>query len=325
MSNINLGQFLNNFTNNVNRIIAGNVQNNAVPNMPANTEQQTASLIKEFFPNTAVQLSQTAAELTALNQSQTVNMLKELLNMPKNLEQLISQLTVNDSSAAKSRLQMLSSELDLSGLSTLLQSGSKEAAVKLYQMIAEYNQLGVSLKSEQLGEITKLISFAGASSTSDAQSLRTALLMYLPWLPLTDPNAFKLEIAQKGSDGGVDSTDSVTLLISTQNYGNMQCVLYKTQEDGIRIDVMLSETFPQKELSILMREESKKYGININLGYEVKTNFNKKKNEQAKTQVCMNVSSGVNPFLILISGSFIKSVHLVDEKENLKEQRKEKL
>ena len=39
----------------------------------------------------------------------------------------------------------------------------------------------------------------------------------------------------------------------------------------------------------------------------------------------MNTSPGVNPFLLLISNAVIKNVHIIDVKENLKEQRKEKL
>jgi len=39
----------------------------------------------------------------------------------------------------------------------------------------------------------------------------------------------------------------------------------------------------------------------------------------------MNTSPGINPFLIVISGEFIKNVHCVDKKEKLREQRKEKI
>ena len=74
-----------------------------------------------------------------------------------------------------------------------------------------------------------------------------------------------------------------------------------------------------------MQEESIKYSININFLFSVKELFNKDKNEKTKTQVCMNTSPGVNPFLLLISNAVIKKVHIIDVKENLREQRKEKL
>ena len=74
-----------------------------------------------------------------------------------------------------------------------------------------------------------------------------------------------------------------------------------------------------------MKEEGKKYNINIKFDTAKKEAFNKEKNEKASTQVCMNVGPGVNPFLLLISNSLIKAVHLIDTKEKLKEHRKEKL
>ncbi len=324
MSNINLGQFFNNLSSNIGRMAADSLQNAAMQENSAYTEQQINANMKTLFPNTTAQLSQTAAELALLNQSQTINMVKDLLNMPKNMEQLISQLTLFSANSSQTAELLLSSNLDLSQLSSLLQNSSKTALTNLYQLVAQYNQLGMSLKDEQLGEISKLISFVSASSSSDVQSLKTSLLLYLPWLPLTDPDAFKLSVEENQTSSGSAGEDSVTVLISTKNYGNLQCSILKTKEDGINIDITSSETFPRNDLTSLMQEESKKYNVNINIEYTVKASFNKEKNEP-KTQVCMNISSGLNPFLIIISCSVIKNVHLIDSKENLRELRKEKL
>ena len=74
-----------------------------------------------------------------------------------------------------------------------------------------------------------------------------------------------------------------------------------------------------------MKEESKKHNININLLLDVKEAFNKKKDEKYETQVFMNTSPGINPFLLLIANTVIKHVHTIDYKENLREQRKEKV
>ena len=151
------------------------------------------------------------------------------------------------------------------------------------------------------------------------------MLLYLPWLPLTDPDAFKLEIGEKGSDAGTDSDDSVTILISTENYGNLQADILKTDSDGIKILLITSKEFPQKDFEVLMKQESIKYNININMDIASKEAFTKSKTDERKTEVSMNISPGVNPFLLLISNSLIKNVHLIDSKENLREQRKEKL
>ena len=323
MSNINWGQFLNNYNNfsgiNVNNTQNQPLNNNLMPQMQQNTP------LDVLLPNYIQQLQQTTSQLASLNQQQLTNMIKDLLNFSKNFDSFLSQLTVNSQNInQQTALLMLASTLNLTQLSSLLQNNSKDAMTNLYQMLAQYNQLGVSIKDEQLTQLSKLISFVAASASSDVQSLKTTMLMYLPWLPLTDPNAFKLEITNAGSDNNDISDDFVTVLIATENFGNLQANIYKTQQDGIRIELITSETFPQNDFVILMKEESKKYSININFQLEKKEIFNKSKNENATTQVSMNTSPGVNPFLLLISNALIKNVHIIDDKENLKEKRKEK-
>ncbi len=324
MSNINWGQFLNNY-NNFNGINANNIQNTPLNNNVMPQVQQNTPL-DVLLPNYIQQLQQTTSQLASLNQQQLTNMIKDLLNFSKNFDSFLSQLTVNSQNInQQTALLMLASTLNLTQLSSLLQNNSKDAMTNLYQMLAQYNQLGVSLKDEQLTQLSKLISFVAASASSDVQSLKTTMLMYLPWLPLTDPNAFKLEIMSAGSDNNDISDDFVTVLIATENFGNLQANIYKTQQDGIKIELITSETFPQNDFVILMKEESKKYSININFQLEKKEIFNKSKNENTKTQVSMNTSPGVNPFLLLISNALIKNVHIIDDKENLKEKRKEKI
>ncbi len=325
MSNINLNQFLNNFPNGYNQVNSSNV-NNTLLNQGSFIIQEQSTPLEVLFPKYITQLANTTNELVKMNQEQTVNMLKELLNFPKNFEQLLSQIVDNIQQDNKSlAFLLLSSSLNFASLAKMLQTGSKEAMTNLYRLLAGFNQIGVSLKNEQLNELSKLISIVGAMTSNDTQNVKNTMLLYLPWLPLTDPDAFKLEIGEKGSDAGTDSDDSVTILISTENYGNLQADIFKTDSDGIKILLITSKEFPQKDFEVLMKQESIKYNININMDIAAKEAFSKSKTEERKTQISMNISPGVNPFLLLISNSLIKNVHLIDSKENLREQRKEKL
>ncbi len=324
MTNVNFNQF-NNYSNNFNRVNTQSVNNN-LQNEGSFIMKEQQTPLEVLFPKYITQLANTTSELATMNQEQTIKMLKELFNFPKNFEQLLTQLTNNiQQNNQNLALLLLSSSLNFSSLASMLQTGSKEAMANLYQLLAQFNQIGVSLKEEQMSELTKLISFVSATSTNDAQNLKNTMLMYLPWLPLTDPDAFKLDIANKGSDGSRNSDDSVTILIATENYGNLQSDIYKTDADGIKILMVTSKEFPQNIFTQLMKEESIKYSININMDFGVKEAFNKAKNEHRKTQISMNISPGVNPFLLLISNALIKNVHIIDSKADLIEQRKEKL
>jgi len=338
MSNINWNSFLNNnFSNNFNGLNnankANNMENTPLEPMPLQKNspmQQHKETLEILLPRYLAQLSQTTNQLADLNQQQTMKMLKELLQMPKNFENLVTQLTTQNMTpeqqqATTTALLLLASNMNLAQLANMLKGSSKEAMTNLYQMLAQFNQMGMSIKDEQLGQLTKLISFVAASSSSDVQSLRSTMLMYLPWLPLNDPDAFKLEVGGKGGQDDGYEDDFITILIATENYGNLQSSIYKTGEDGIKIQLESSQEFPQAEFVVLMKEESKKHNININFELGVKEVFNKEKNEKSETQVYMNTSPGVNPFLLLISNSVIKNIHEIDAKENLREQRKERV
>lgn len=328
MSNINWGQFLNNFSNNFNGVNRNNMQPARLNlNEPAPFQQNNnnGTTLASLLPNTAMQLTQTLAEMTMLNSEQNVQMLKELLNFPKNFEQLLQEISVNPKlTEQKLALILLASTLDLGKLSSMLKTNAKEAMSNLYQMLAQYNQSGMSLKDEQLNQLTKLISFVAASASADVQSLKTTMLMYLPWLPLTQQENFKLDIAEKTSDNSAGSDDFVSVLISTENYGNIQADIYKTDFDGIKILFVSSSVFPQKDFIDFMREESKKYNININLDMAQNEKFGENQKQGRQTKVCLNTSPGVNPFLLLISNSVIRCIHIIDEKEKLREHRKEK-
>ena len=327
MSNINWGNFLNNFSNNFNRVNQNSVQNAQNVQNQTNTQPTPQQNInaQTLFSNTALQINQTMAQLATLNQQQTVNMLKDLMNFPKNFEQLLTQLTTNSKVVNQEAfLLLLTSTIDMSKLSSMLQNNSKEAMSNLYQLLAQYNQLGLSLKEEQLNQLSKMIAFVAASSTSDVQTLKTTMLMYLPWLPLTNPEAFELKMQYEDESGGIND-DSISIFIQTENYGNVQADVYKTDKDGIKINLISSDTFPQKDFEILMKEESKKHSININLDLAKKEAFNKDKCERTQTQVCLNTSPKVNPFLLLISNTVIKNIHIIDSKENLRNERKEKV
>ncbi len=328
MTNINPSQYTNSFISGYNAARLGGRINNS-PNVQNEAQQQTANqenILRNILPKTMEQITQTTARLSIMNEQQITNLLKDLLNFPKNFDELINRLITGEQlSNRQMGILLLAAGADLSKFSSLLQTASKEALTNLYQMLAQYNQLGLSLKDEQIAEITKMITFAAAASASDVQSLKTTMLMYLPWLPLTNPDIFKLEIGKNGANEGSFSDDFISVLISTENYGNLQGDIYKTNQDGIKILLISSEDFPQKKLAELMNEERKKYSININYDFAVKEAFKKGKNEKPETQIYMNTSPGVNPFLLLVSNAFIKNVHIIDTKENLREKREGKL
>ena len=157
MSNINWGQIINNFGSTINSTTVNPAQknNNSIEVGPQlyNPPQVHQAKQQPILPQTTEQLAKTTAELALLNQQQNINMLKDLLKLPKNFEQLLNQIaTTPDKATQKTALLLITSTLNTAELSALLQNSSKDAMSNLYKMLAQFNQVGMTVKDEQTTE-----------------------------------------------------------------------------------------------------------------------------------------------------------------------------
>ena len=304
-------QNLENETTTLFRLSASTPQSNmAQTNQAANRFP-----VGEFLFNT---------EISQLEQQQTTQMIKELFQLPKEITEFL-QLVTNQGKNVQVK-ELLGMLIDLSQMSGVLQQNGKNALSNLYQIIAEYNRLGVSMKSQEITELAKIINMAVRQVTStDVQTLKTVMLLYLPWLPLTDNEAFKLEITQKKDEDVSDSEDNITLMISTVNYANLQAAISKTGQESVNVNVICSETFPSEDLKNGLDEKSIKFNVPINFESKVHESAVKYKNEERKMKIFMNTSPGVNPFLLLIANSVLNIVHNIDEMDTLREKRSQRI
>jgi len=264
------------------------------------------------------------AEVNQLEQQQTTQMIKELFQLPKEITEFL-QLVSNQGKNAQVK-ELLGMLIDLSQMSNVLQQNGKSALSNLYQIIAEYNRLGVSMKGQEITELAKVINMAIRQVTStDVQTLKTVMLLYLPWLPLTDNEVFKLEITEKKEESASDSEDNITLLISTVNYSNLQAAITKTGQDSVNVNVICSEDFPSNDLKNGLDEKSIKFNVPIKFESKIQENAPKEKNEERKMKIFMNTSPGVNPFLLLVANSVLNIVHNIDDMNTLREKRSRRI
>ena len=279
------------------------------------TQSQNPFPVGEFLFN---------AEVNQLEQQQTTQMIKELFQLPKEITEFL-QLVTNQGKNAQVK-ELLGMLIDLNQMSGVLQQNGKSALSNLYQIIAEYNRLGVSMKSQEITELAKVINMAVRQVTStEVQTLKTVMLLYLPWLPLTDSEAFKLEITEKKEEAASDSEDNITLLISTVNYANLQAAISKTGNESVNVNVICSENFPSNDLKNGLDEKSIKFNVPINFESKVHESATKYKNEERKMKIFMNTSPGVNPFLLLIANSVLNIVHNIDDMDTLREKRSQRI
>ena len=108
---------------------------------------------------------------------------------------------------------------NIADIASLIQANGKDAITKLILAMTSASKSGVNDLS-QLKDTAKLInaSIALASTDNPAQTLKTLMLLYLPWLPLHEGAGFELEI-ETAAGGENDDESLLIITITTVNYG----------------------------------------------------------------------------------------------------------
>ena len=106
-----------------------------------------------------------------------------------------------------------------------------------------------------------------ADSNNPAQTLKSLMLLYLPWLPLNEGVGFDLEITAQ--DGENESNASkLTVLIQTKNFGNIKGEFTLTTSNSVDVLIICTENFPKKLLQKTLLDESASHAMNTNIDIE---------------------------------------------------------
>lgn len=324
MNQFNPGNFINRFINNPPPNLSGGPNQNAAG--PADARFQ---LPKEIIAqNMAQKTMPQSTALNALSRSMALADLKmnylgsmdrslyikDLMNLPKEMEELLVIIQKN-LAANKDLPKLLTTNIQLSQIAELIQQNGKEALNKLVLAMANASKQGITDLS-QIKETMKLInaSVAAAGQQDNAAIiLKNFMLLYLPWLPLKEGVDFELEIG--GSDDEEEGAEtSITIMISTINYGNVQITLVLVGGNSVSIIINCSEKFPKEELLERIKAESKSHALKSNVSFEQKE---MKKDENAPRQAKVSLSNlkEVNPFLLLMANALIR--HTIDLDNNM--------
>lgn len=200
--------------------------------------------------------------------------------------------------------------INLSEIAALIQSNGKDAITKLILTMASASKQGVGDLS-QLKDTAKLInaSIALASQENPSQTLKTLLLLYLPWLPLADGSGFDLEI-ETGPEG--QESDSILVItITTINFGNVTATLILETSNSVHVSVSCTEDFPKDELLNRIQGEEKHYAMQSVISFET-INSKPAPSEQAKAKINMSSTNEINPYLLLMAHAIIRNTIIID-------------
>lgn len=249
-------------------------------------------------------LSQTQAQILAQLQGLTTSEMQNVMKSQINTQMMASlknlQLTAG---------QMIS----ISDIAALIQVNGKDAITKLIIAMTNASKQGVNDLS-QLKETAKLInaSIALASTDNPAQTLKTLMLLYLPWLPLHDGAGFDLEI--ETSDNGSKENESILIItITTVNYGVIVATLILETTNSVHVNIECNENFPKDELMLRLESEQKNYSMQSVISFETKKVKNEsQKSDTTNAKINMSHTNEISPYLLLCAHSIIRNVIELD-------------
>lgn len=211
---------------------------------------------------------------------------------------------------------MFSGMISMPDVSKLILQNGKQAVAALIIAMASASKQGLS--NEQIQETLSVINscISMAESNNPAQTLKSLMMLYLPWLPLNEGIGFDLEITPQ--DGETDSNNSkLTVLIQTKNFGNLKGEFTLTTSNSIDVLIICSENFPKKILQKSLLEESNTHAMNTNIDVEEVQPKYEEVNETRETKVNLSATNEMNPYLLLMAHAFIRKTILIDNNASL--------
>ena len=312
MNNFNPSGYLN-------RLITNIINNQVnVRTTPKTSGDFANSVMQNTAQSTQKQTLSPELKMTPMEVEQTAKYVKELLNMPKDVAQVVSQLSANNTVTTAQNMQLLlmlsSGKIDLNALAQLLSDNSKAALQKLVQTMSQAAKMGVS-DTQQLKDLINTLGLVSVSTNDTTSALKNFILLYLPWLPLNAKGEsldFDIDVFDKTSSGADDESQSVTILIETMNFSNVKALLEMTQDNKVEIMINCIEDFPREKVLAVIKKESQ--DLNIQAGLIVETTKKEiPKDTVKKARAEISASSAISPQLMLMAHAVIKIVFKIDK------------
>lgn len=249
------------------------------------------------------------------NQKILAQLFDENAEIPSLSQNIQSQIAGAQKDAV---MLMFSGMIQMPAISELILKNSKQAVASLIIAMASASKNGMT--GDQIRENLSIINscIAMAESGNPTQTLKSLMLLYLPWLPLNEGVGFDLEVTPP--DGENESNDSqLTVLIQTRNYGNVKGVFTLTTSNSVDIYIICSEDFPKRTLQKSLMEESSSHAMNSTIDIEAVAPKNKDSNETQEAKVNLSATNEMNPYLLLMAHAFIRNTIFIDSNSIIEE------
>jgi len=223
-------------------------------------------------------------------------------------QQEIAQLAAKEVSA-----KVMPSKVNLSVLNSQIQIHSRQALNNLVLEMSTATRQGITDTKPIQDTISLINASISASSQDDtALAIKNLMLLYLPWLPLEEGVGFKLDVETKKAEPSNDEDTSISIMVTTKNYGNISADINLITTNSVDIFITCDKTFPKEELLKRLRSDSKEHSMTASIGVEEVSQKDVLAPEVQKAKVNLSNVTTINPYLLLMSHSFIRHAIEID-------------
>ena len=209
--------------------------------------------------------------------------------------------------------KVLPSRINLSILNSQIQQHSKQALNNLVLEMSTATRQGITDTKPIQDTISLINSSISASSQNDtALAIKNLMLLYLPWLPLEEGVGFKLDVETKKAEPPKDDDTSISIMITTKNYGNIGAEINLLTTNSVDIFITCYKKFPKEELLKRLNHDSKEHSMTASIGIEQTAQQDVLAPEVQKAKVNLSNVTTINPYLLLMSHSFIRHAIEID-------------
>ena len=276
---------------------------------------QTLGTLLMALQNKNIPLSNTSLILNDLNEELLKNqkMLSQIFDDTSEIPLNVTQNIAGQTAAAQKDAVMLffSGMIQMPAISEIILKNSKQAVANLILAMASASKNNMT--NDQIRDTLSILNscIAMAESNNPSQTLKSLMLLYLPWLPLNEGVGFDLEVTPP--EGENESNDSkLTVLIQTRNFGNVKGVFTLTTSNSVDIYILCTEDFPKKTLQKSLMEESSSHAMNTTIDIEAVEPKKKETFEEPEAKVNLSATNEMNPYLLLMAHAFIRNTIFID-------------
>ena len=309
--------------------LASGVENKGVNENLKTAPEAKNTLKTNVSPNqnAVLELNQNI-RFNSINRMEQANLMKGLLSLPKEIEELFSFLMYkNISPETLETLLKQNQKLNTDLIRQTLEENSKESLNKLLKLFQQAP--GGTQNTEQIKEILTLLSQVIPKKDASAQEILTNLtLLYLPWLPLSEKQDIEIRFEKRESEEDDNSEQTVLVIyITTINLGRFKISIILNKDCSVKIEIENTETLTEtseylEKILKGINEQTRKDKINAKLELMVILD-SKESSKEKKREVIISPAKDVSPVLVITAQKIAKIILETDEKISLLERRQE--